>query len=81
MIVRRLRVENFKCFEREEWIFEPGLNVLFGQNEAGKSSIREALLLAFFGNAATGSSDVRGKTRYERSRWRYGVEAAWPRRT
>jgi len=45
----RLTVESFQCIERAELDFGPGLNVLFGPNDLGKSSlawaIRAVLLL------------------------------------
>lgn len=58
MTIRRLRVENFKCFREREWDFDPGVNVIFGPNESGKSSIREAILLALFGDATTSKTPV-----------------------
>lgn len=43
MKVQRLRLTNFMCFEHEEFEFEPGFNLLVGDNGSGKSSILEGL--------------------------------------
>lgn len=48
-----LRLRHFRGFEEAEYRFDPGLNVLVGPNEAGKSTLRQAILAAFFVNPAT----------------------------
>lgn len=42
MILRRLRLHPFGCFSDREVRFEPGLNVVLGPNEAGKSTLFHA---------------------------------------
>ena len=44
MILRTLRVERFGRFDEGEWEFAPGLTVIRGPNEAGKSTMREAIV-------------------------------------
>jgi uncharacterized protein YhaN len=46
--IRRLRLVNFKRFADHEIVLEPGLNLVVGPNEAGKSSIVEALSTVLF---------------------------------
>ncbi len=48
MILRRVRVHPFGCFTDSELSFVPGLNVILGPNEAGKSTIFQAIRLALF---------------------------------
>src|SRR6187401_2135580 len=50
MNITKVTIENYKCFSGR-FSFEPyeGLNVLVGDNEAGKSTILEAIHLAFTG--------------------------------
>lgn len=50
MELRRLRIEGFRKFTGAVEIgnLAPGLNLLYGPNEAGKSTIAEALRLLFF---------------------------------
>jgi DNA repair protein SbcC/Rad50 len=43
MIIRRLRLHPWGCFADRELAFEPGLNVLYGPNEAGKSTVFHAM--------------------------------------
>ncbi|MGD0724577.1 MAG: AAA family ATPase [Spirochaetia bacterium] len=47
MIVRRLRVHPFGCFDDREVVFAPGLNVILGPNEAGKSTLFNAVKSSF----------------------------------
>lgn len=44
MILRKLRLERFGRFTAGEWDFAPGLTVVRGPNEAGKSTMREAIV-------------------------------------
>jgi len=61
--LRCLRVRRFRRLRSLEISFHPGLNVIFGPNEAGKSTLREAIIMALYGNAATTSSAIRESTR------------------
>jgi predicted ATP-dependent endonuclease of OLD family len=47
MIVRRLRLVNFRGFEQIELDFEEDVNVIAGVNGLGKSSILQALAALF----------------------------------
>ena len=47
MYLKRIRVWNWKAIVDTTVDLEPGLNVICGPNESGKSSIREALRCAF----------------------------------
>jgi exonuclease SbcC len=47
VIVRTLRVHPFGCFHDRELVFTPGLNVILGPNEAGKSTLFNALKSSF----------------------------------
>jgi recombinational DNA repair ATPase RecF len=44
MIFKRLYLKNYRKFKEQEILFSPGINVVFGNNEAGKSTISQALL-------------------------------------
>lgn len=48
MILERLRLQRFGRFEDRDCKFGPGLNVVRGLNEAGKSTIREAIVRLLF---------------------------------
>jgi len=57
MIISRLSTRHFRSLPDRDWDFAPGFQVIRGANEAGKSSIVEALLVAIYGDAT--SSDTR----------------------
>jgi DNA repair exonuclease SbcCD ATPase subunit len=57
MILRSLEVQNFRAVHRAHLSFGRGLNVLFGPNDYGKSSLLEALRAAFL--LPVGSSETR----------------------
>ncbi|ASJ02691.1 chromosome segregation protein [Thermococcus profundus] len=48
MRIRRLKIRNFRAHEKSEVEFNDGINLLIGQNGAGKSSILEAIFAALY---------------------------------
>lgn len=49
MILKNLTLRNWGVLREEETLeFDPGLNIIVGPNESGKSTVREALLRTFF---------------------------------
>lgn len=64
MRIRRLRLVNFKRFADHEIVLEPGLNLVVGPNEAGKSSIAEALSTVLFADPASRTESVRSLERW-----------------
>ena len=63
MILRRLRPRRFLGLPDQWYEFAPGLTVIVGPNEAGKSSLRSAIRAALYGNPATTSSKFRDEFR------------------
>lgn len=49
MRIERLKVKNFRCFEKLEMQLHPKCNILVGINGAGKSTILDALAIALGG--------------------------------
>lgn len=47
--VKKLFIQNFKCYEKAEFVFDENLNIIVGDNEEGKSTILEALHLVLSG--------------------------------
>lgn len=43
MVLKKLKLVNFRNYAEEEIAFHPGLNILFGQNGQGKTNILESL--------------------------------------
>ena len=48
MIIRRLHLHPFAGTANRDQEFQPGLNVILGPNEAGKTTLRNALWQALF---------------------------------
>ena len=46
MIIKRIKLENFTVFEEQQIEFEPGINVLIGENGTGKTHILKVLYSA-----------------------------------
>jgi len=55
MILKNLKLTNYKQFKEKEIPFGMGINVIIGDNEAGKSTITQALLDAFYSDPTTQS--------------------------
>jgi DNA repair exonuclease SbcCD ATPase subunit len=53
MRIRGATVEQWRGIERKEIEFAPGLNLVFGRNETGKSSLMEAMYTALTGDPAS----------------------------
>jgi DNA replication and repair protein RecF len=43
MVLKKLKLVNFRNYAKQEIAFHPGLNILFGQNGQGKTNILESL--------------------------------------
>ena len=63
MILRRLRIQRFLGLIDETFEFAPGINVIVGPNEAGKSTLRRAIRTALYGNPAGTSAKIRDELR------------------
>ncbi len=59
MRLRRLRLRNFRRFGDYELNLAPGLNLLIGSNESGKSTIIDALGVVLFVDSSTKAKAVR----------------------
>lgn len=59
MIVDRIRLKRFKKFRDKTLDFAPGLNIIKGPNEAGKSTLHEALRTVLFEKPTTTSQPMK----------------------
>lgn len=57
MRIKKLRLENFKCFDRQEFTFSRRFTVLIGDNATGKTTVLDALAVAL-GSFLLGIEDV-----------------------
>ena len=58
MRIRRLQVQNFRRYRDLDVDFAPGLTVVRGPNEAGKSTIQRAIELAITRRVTSGANDL-----------------------
>lgn len=60
MILHRLYLRRFLGIVDGSFEFAPGVNVIVGPNEAGKSTLRQAVKTALYENPATTSQEIKG---------------------
>ena len=58
MRIRRLQIKDFRRYRDLDIDFAPGLTVVRGPNEAGKSTIQRAIELAITRRATSGANDL-----------------------
>ncbi len=59
MNISKLKINKYKKFKGLELEFKPGINVIIGNNEAGKSTVVKAILDALFLNSMSKTKDVK----------------------
>ncbi len=69
MRIERIKIDGFGRFERWEQALAPGLNVVFGPNEAGKSTLMSFIRAVLFGFSRRAAAN-----RYEPDRGPFGGE-------
>ncbi len=73
MIIKKLRVQNFRNYESLDCSFEPGLNMIIGENAQGKTNILEAIYTACTGRSFR-TRDDRDMIRFNRDFARIHLE-------
>ena len=63
--VSRVRIENYKCYRQIEVDLAPGINVVIGKNDAGKTALLEVLAFAGKANAAPPSANGPSRAHFE----------------
>ena len=61
MTIRRIKIYGFGRHKDKEWTFENGLNVIYGENETGKSTIFAFIRSMFYGLTGRGTENYRKK--------------------
>ena len=49
MIIKSLKIYSFGCLINKEFKFEKGLNLIYGENEKGKSTIEAFIKIMLYG--------------------------------
>ena len=64
MWITRLKLVDFRRFERLELEFAPGINLVLGENESGKSTVIAAILACLFESPSAANAVVRSSYRW-----------------
>src|SRR3954447_18566960 len=73
VLVRRLRVRDFRTYASADVALGPGLTIVHGRNEAGKTNLLEALYFGCTGRSCR-TRDERQVVRFEKAAARVEVE-------
>lgn len=49
-MIKEINIINFGKFKNKKFIFDRGLNVIYGENESGKTTILNFIIMVFYGN-------------------------------
>ena len=58
MLAKELTLKNFRNYTEETFVFDPGINIIYGDNAQGKTNILEAVYLFSMGKANRAKKDV-----------------------
>lgn len=58
MLITALNIKNFKKFDSRNFSFTSGINVILGENETGKSTLLNAILVGLFTDPSTRSKNL-----------------------
>ncbi|MCX4327712.1 MAG: ATP-binding protein [Lachnospiraceae bacterium] len=64
MVLKKITISNFKMFEHLELVFEPGFNLILGDNGVGKTTVLEAASVVLSG-FLIGIEDVYARSIYK----------------
>lgn len=71
MKINKIYLKNFKKFKDDEFEFNPGLNIVIGPNESGKSTLINAILYGLFGDASSRSKEIVNLKRWKTDEFPY----------
>lgn|GEM_PF-3085209 len=63
MIIRQLYLDHFGKFRNAEFDLDEGMNIIYGGNESGKTTIRSFVLFVLFGNDQAADGGAPGDTK------------------
>lgn len=65
MQIQKIHVNNFGKLKNKDIDFKPGINVIYGENESGKSTLLDFIISMFYGlNTKKGSKEISNYNKY-----------------
>ena len=64
MIIKSLKIYSFGCLINKEFKFEKGLNLIYGENEKGKSTIEAFIKIMLYGFSSKKTNGISERKRY-----------------
>ena len=58
MIIRQAEIQKFGKLEKEQYRFSPQINIIYGPNESGKSTLMQFLKAMMYGLETLGCAGV-----------------------
>ena len=59
MYIAKLNIKNYRCFRETTVEFRPGINVIIGENNSGKTALLRALSILFGHRRSGGNRSAR----------------------
>ncbi len=64
MQINKVYIEQFGKIERKEIAFRPGINIIYGENESGKSTLEHFILTMFYGHKTSKKYGIDARMKY-----------------
>ncbi len=69
MIIKRVRIKNFGKLKNRDIKLTEGINIIYGENEQGKSTLQGFIKTMLYGFSSTRTKDVKNNDRLRYSPW------------
>lgn len=69
MIIKKINIKSFGKLKNEELNFTSGINVIYGENEKGKSTIQAFIKAMFYGFSGKRTKDIKTNDRLRYTPW------------
>lgn len=64
MIIKRVYIEQFGKLAKKEFFFKSGINIIYGRNESGKTTLEQFLLTMLYGSRTSKKFGVSAREKY-----------------
>lgn len=64
MVIKRVYIEQFGKITKKEFFFDSGINIIYGKNESGKTTLEQFLLTMFYGGRTSKKFGIDARVKY-----------------